>query len=83
MRELNSFLRCGVKKNIDFEHFVWYNIEDYLQERGNFMVEKVCKKYIKIIKYKFNKIIREVYYNMANIYLKIGITCRWASHGRN
>ena len=47
------------------------------------MVEKVCKKYIKIIKYKFNKIIREVYYNMANIYLKIGITCRWANCMRN
>ena len=47
------------------------------------MVDKVYKKYIRISKYKFNKIIKEVYYNMANVYLKIGITCRWAYCARN
>lgn len=35
------------------------------------MVDRVCKKYIKIRKHESNNIIREVYCNMANIYLRI------------
>lgn len=47
------------------------------------MVDEVSKKYIKISIYKFNKIIREVYCNMASIYLKMGITCMWSYCVRN